>query len=701
MKSKKISLILTSAILIVTLCVSTVINSKFDVSNKTDKSEKTTFTEKEISNNKLLSNSATEYAHSITVNNDGTFNFLYDGETYKNEYERLLAQDGFMYGVNWDWFGTWQQQITNLGTDNIINKPSYFRAEYVKRALYNLKALGFNTLANWIGPGGAYTYDESGLVTGLDETFVKNLTALLEACRETEMDFVPGLLTHNYGGRDLSSTVDDLEQAELYHKYFRYYYDETARKAYIDNGINKILDILKEYQDVIPVVALTIENGSRTNDVNNGMLYNVVAPTWEDFATLNNAMHDAVKEAMPNMLTSVEDIGGWEGNIAKYNDLKVDIQGFNFYTTADFPDISSMMLTKPAYLGEFDVFHDSEDYKNTTQEYLDNIRVTFYEKAVKQGYLGAFYYPFHYNETSAKATFFKGSSVDRYDELRAWVVSSAYSITDLKHEYRGTTGLDVPALFYNNGSQELYFLGGRNVDHYVLERSDNGASFKVVASNISPVDNMINNGLMYYKDKTLKENVTYIYRVTAVYENDKKTVSKNGNAFELFVPEESFVDSNGNYMGGFEQGGLTGTDTWPNSNGWIKDVSWTNEPGQVKSGDARTGNNSFIVDVANGIGVSGNYDARWRYNITLKGNTQYTLSMWSKNSNAMFGMEVQNGDGAQIVWTYPATGGDGEWVKREITFMTPSDGRIRLRMSNIQKSDALVNLDDISIKESR
>ena len=40
-------------------------------------------------------------------------------------------------------------------------------------------------------------------------------------------------------------------------------------------------------------------------------------------------------------------------------------------------------------------------------------------------------------------------------------------------------------------------------------------------------------------------------------------------------------------------------------------------------------------------------------------------------------------------------------VRREITFMTPSDGRIRLRMSNIEQSDTVINLDDISIKESR
>ena len=658
-----------------------------------------------VTRTELGAGSKTAYAHDVTVNADGTFNFTYNGETYKSEFDRLMAEDGFMYGVNWDWFGTWQQQISNLGDSEITGYKSYFRAEYFKRAVYNLKAMGFNTLANWIGPNGTYTYDETGLVTGLNATFEKNLKDLLEACRETGMDFVPGLLTHSYGAIDNERVINGLTVQERYHKYFRFYYDDEAREAYINNGINKVLDILKDYQDVIPVIALTIENGSRTNDTENGMVYGTLGPTWEDMATLMNATHDAVKAKMPNVLTSVEDIGGWPGNIAKYNDLKVDLEGFNYYTTSNFPDISSMMLTRPTYLGEFDVFHDSDDYKNVTQEYLDNIRKTYYEKAVKGGYMGAFYYPFHYNETSSKSTFFTGSSADRYDQLRGWVVSAAYSITDLKHEYRGTSGMDVPALFYNNGTKDVYFMGGREISNYILERRENGGEWKVVTDKITPADNMINNGLIYYKDETLKEGVTYEYRVTAVSVSGEKATSKVGNAFELFVPEESFVDSNGNYAGGFEQGTLNGVkNQWPNSNGWYKEESWMPELAQFATGDARTGDYYLKVDVANGIGVAGNYSARWAYNLTLKPNTQYTLSFWAKNSNGMFGVTVADKNKGQIKWTYPATVSEDtvdQWIEREATFMTPEDGKIMIRLSNLTKEDMIVNMDDFSIKESR
>lgn len=651
----------------------------------------------------VSSPTALSYAHGVSVDDAGNFVFVQDGVSYKNEWERLQAEDGFMYGVDWDWFGTWQQNRANLGDDNIIHLKNQYKPAKVERALYTLKALGFNCWSNWIGPMGMFTYDESGFVTGLEDTFVENLTLLLESCRKVGIDFVPGLLSNWFGSSDGNRLIDGLTNEERAHKYFRYYYDDQAREAYINNGIKPVCQILSKYQDVIPVIALTIENGSVTNDPSTGMLYNSNgAVTWEDFAALQNAMHDAVKEVMPNMLTSSEDVGGWQDNMYKYNDLKVDILGYNYYSPSSFLDISDQILTRPTYLGEMDAYHDHEDYANVTEAYLSNVRSQFYERAVKGGYCGAFFYPFFYNEMQTKGTFFSGSSTDRYDQLRDFVVNMAYSITDLKNEHRGTSDAkDVPVLFYNNGSRDVYWLGGRNVDHFILERRDNGGAWKVISDAIAVSDGMIDNGLIKYTDETLMTEVEYEYRVTAVFESGEKTVSSIGNRFALFIPEEEFVDSNGNYAGGFEQGALTGSNVWPNSNGWYKEFDWMPELGVFKKGDARTGDYSFFVDVANGVGVPGEYSARWRYNLTLKPDTQYTLSMWSKNSNVMYGVTVISGSGEQLVWTYPAGGEEDVWTQREINFTSPSDGRVSIRLSNLNIDNACVNLDDISIQESR
>lgn len=646
----------------------------------------------------------TEYAHGIKTDSDGNFVFSYGEKTYKNEWERLMAEDGFIYGVNWDWFGSWQQDTANIGNNNITGTKNQYKQAQVERALYNMKALGYNCWANWIGPKGMFTYNDDGLVSGLEPTFETNLTLLLESCRKVGIDFVPGILTHYYGASAKNVLVNGLTNEERFHKYFRFYYEEEARQAYIDNGVSKVCRILAKYQDVIPCIALTIENGSNTNDVNTGMLYhssNAVA--WEDFAKLQNAMYDAVKAEMPNMLTSTEDIGGWPDNEYKYNDLKVDILGYNYYGAEAPIDISGAMLTRPTYLGEMDVFHDGADYAAVSDDYLTRIRSRLWENAVKGGYCGAFYYPFFYNDISEKSTFFSGASTDRYDQFRAFVINAAYTIIDLKNEFHNISdAVDKPSLLYNNGGNTLYWLGGRNVDYFILERSDNGGEWKTVADNISGVDNMISNGLITYTDETLKEGVNYRYRVTAVNQNGKKAISDIGNEFELFIPEESFVDGNGNYAGGFEQGGLTGSNTWPNSNGWYKDEDWVPEIGQFIKGDARTGEYSFVVDLKNGIGTLQNiYAARINYNLTLKPNTQYRISFWAKNTNIMYGVTVFDGDWNQLLWTYPYSGeGDG-WGEVEAAFTTGEDGKIRLRLSNLKQEDAYLKIDDFSIKEVR
>ena len=67
------------------------------------------------------------------------------------------------------------------------------------------------------------------------------------------------------------------------------------------------------------------------------------------------------------------------------------------------------------------------------------------------------------------------------------------------------------------------------------------------------------------------------------------------------------------------------------------------------------------------------------------------------------GITAQDNAGNQLKWTYPAGDSEmtGEWIQREVTFTSPEDGKVKIRLSNIVKEDMVVNLDDISIKEAR
>ena len=67
----------------------------------------------------------------------------------------------------------------------------------------------------------------------------------------------------------------------------------------------------------------------------------------------------------------------------------------------------------------------------------------------------------------------------------------------------------------------------------------------------------------------------------------------------------------------------------------------------------------------------------------------------------MYGVTVYDGDGNQLLWTYPYSGEDNGWGEVEATFTTGEDGKIRLRLSNIKVENAYVKIDDFSIKEVR
>lgn len=206
--------------------------------------------------------SAVTYAHGTTVDSNGNFIFTYDGKTYDSEYERLMAEDGYIFGIDDNWYGTYTQKQTVLGDNEIITAaPAYLQGQ-VERRLYNMKALGYNSVNVWIHKDlGGFTFDDDGKITGLNENFTTNLRLLLESCRKTNMNLVPSLLNPGTA-TNFNEGANGLTPEQIWFKYFRFYYDEEMRSAYIA-ALSETLAILAEYQDVITMVNLAVENGTQ------------------------------------------------------------------------------------------------------------------------------------------------------------------------------------------------------------------------------------------------------------------------------------------------------------------------------------------------------------------------------------------------------------------------------------------------------
>lgn len=682
----------------------------------------------------------TGYAHGTKVDKNGNFIFTYNGKTYDSEYDRLMAEDGYIYGIDDNWYGDYVQNQTVLGTNEILDaSPAYLQGQ-VERRLYNMKALGYNTVNVWIHKDlGGFTFDDNGVVTGLNEIFTTNLRLLLDSCRKMNMNLAPSILNPGTASNYNQGTAD-LTPEEIWYKYFRFYYDETARSGYI-NALKQTFAILAEYQDVITLVNLAVENGTSViNDpsYDNQMNANRFGVTWEDYASLLNEMHDASKSVLPNVPTSVEDVA-WTCNSSKYNDLKVDFIGYNFYgkKASSLLEIENRFQTRPAYIGEFNIDDNAATIlkydEGARGNYLTNLMDYYYHN----GFMGSFYF-FYYASGDTGYSFFRSSrSSDKYEDFCAFVPMLTYKIRDLKNEYHGTEGqLDQPALLYNHDSATNYWIVARNCPNYILERTeDGGRTWKVIADDIDTTTYQLDNGLMAYEDTTREAGKTYNYRVTGVTNDGRKTVSEVGNDTSVFVPVNVMVNANGEADGGFEQGTLL-EGSWENmsevgnSNGWYERLTNDKSVGQIvyDPENAHSGDHYFYVNLEEGVGDYGTWEqpetlSCWTYNLELQPNTSYTLTFWYKLiAYGGFSLTARNPETAiyNLVWTQPGyqlsdveraavleAGKDGEWLQGSMTFTTPASGRVIICLQNNRAYDAnnLQNtafmLDDIEIYEQR
>lgn len=697
-------------------------------------------------------NDTVQYAHGTTVDSNGNFVFTYNGEKYDCEFDRLMAEDGYVFGIDDNWYGTYSQKQTVLGDNEIITAaPAYLQGQ-VERRLYNMKALGYNSVNVWIHKDlGGFTFDDDGKITGLNENFTTNLRLLLESCRKTNMNLVPSLLNPGTA-TNFNEGANGLTPEQIWFKYFRFYYDEEMRKAYID-VLSQTLEILSEYQDVITMVNLAVENGTQMiNDPSyeNQNYANRFGIVWEDYASLLNDMHAASKAAMPNVPTTVEDVA-WACNSFKYNDLDVDIIGYNFYgkKPTDEMIMEDRFMTRPAYIGEFNVHFDAAEIRRSDEAtrglYLTDLLDYYYHN----GYLGSFYF-FYYASGDVGYSFFRTqNSSDKYEDMCTFVPMLSYKIRDLKNEHRGIEDvMDKPALLYNHDSAVNYWVAARGAEYYILERTeDGGKTWATIADNIDVNTYMLDNGLLSYEDTTRKENTVYNYRVTGVDGDGRKSVSDMGNDNSVFIPINLFVNAQGNYDGGFEQDGLLegNGDTMAdviNSSGWYERTTYGKNVGVILNDPemARTGDKCFYLNLFEGAGDYGIWSdagtlSCWTYNLELQPNTSYTLTYWYKLiAHGGFSFTVRDPEDpfVNLVWTQPGQQltaeerdallenydglegeelknavKNGQWLQGSMTFTTSASGRVIVCLQNNRGYDAknpqnsAFYLDDIEIFEMR
>lgn len=649
------------------------------------------------------------YAHGVTVDENGDFVFTYNGKKYKNEYERLIAEDGFIYGVDWNWFSGYNGGMISVGDNDISGYKSQLkgRAKYIRRSLINMKAIGLTAVNVWITmTDGGIVHDEDGYCVGLNDSFKENLIILLDVCREVGMDIVPAILAHG-DNTPFQLGKDGMTCRQLSLYYQKYYYDKEARETYLNNVVDPICKMLSDYQDIIPIMGVTIENTTyKINDPDLGMIYGESGgTTWSILAELVNGIHDVCKKYMPDIPTSVEDVGWPDNAFRDNNGLKVDLVGMNYYSASGVtPDLKERFINKPSYIGEYNVGETVEIMKQYSTEKLNSIRVNLLESAVKKGFMGAFYFNWMTDEGGI-FDFFTGNTADNYSEMQAFVVPMSYKIKDFKKAHKGITSLtDEPALLYNNQSSVHYWIGGRGVQSYTLEVSVNGGKWQTFAKDLDPYDCQQPNGLLSYTGPDMEKGKTYRYRIISYFEDGSKTVSEPGNETSLFESKEMFLDAKGNYAGGFEQGGLTGNGSEKNSNGWYELSHWESPFAEFVKDKSIAYEGEYCLHYApsKGIGSMGQYASNMAFNLELDGGAMYEISFMSKGTMTTgFGsLTVRDYDNQNLCWSnYTAA---DEWTSTDpVRFTTPSDGKVKVVFMSTGETDMDIYIDNLIIREVR
>ena len=632
--------------------------------------------------------------------------FEYAKKGYRNAYEELMDRDGFLYGIEYDWFDglTW-----SLGDNELLNHRNEFSYDRVYTDLYNMKALGFNAANFWLFSAlQGMTFDhETGYVTGLQQSFRDNLTELLNIARELDMKMVLSIQPH--GNFEYGDTPSGLSAQDVYVRYLQPIYNNPeAQKMYMDNAITPLCeDILKYYQDTVIICDITVENGcGEVDDDNLGMYYGSEnGTTWENFGGFVKEMNRRIKAVMPNMMTSSEDM--WSPySIYKYNDLGLDLHGINIYDNqGQLPDQAEHFSNTPMYISEVNVSENQSEH--FSDEYWLQRQQAFYPNAQAQGYIGCFY--FCWWAGGPAFAMFDGNTRN-YDGMHTIAGYLSYQFNDLKNRYYGTQGQpDKPVLLANRGGQDVYWLPGREMTRFKLERSDDGGkTYHTVAENLTDGEGgeILTNGLYKYHDNTVKAGVAFQYRVTAYNdESGVSTVSLPNNAKELFVAQDLMKD------GSFEA--VNTVDALPYNDNFadaMADSGWVRSGGTigaVSSTAPQDGGKCLEIDTANGKGETG--WVRLNQKLTVTPGATYQATFWYKDIDC-------TGDGALIASEARTVAGEfitgswitksieenaGKWVQTSYTFTAPADGEVIIQLINYSWGTQKGFIDNFSVKELR
>ena len=318
---------------------------------------------------------------------------------FKNSLDYLIHRDGFLYGADYNTHGTLEEASNCLGDNEITGKPASLQISNVQRDFYNMKAIGFSCTQWWLmWDLAGFTFDENGLATGVQDKYIDNLRAILDIAREVGIGLIPTISNHDLlggtnGGDDGRGFVD--LNAQL--KYTRFQWDPVAMEAWMENVITPLVEVFAEFPDVVPAVAVGVENISGwVSDYDIGIYRSGLnGTTWANYSKFYNELNKVVKTYMPDTPTCFETMGDnyntkIRSGLYIQNALDMDMICQNYYHSGGYIEPHAVGFpTRPGWIGEMFAHLDGGN-ANATDEYRAKLLHAMYKHAKINGWLGGF-----------------------------------------------------------------------------------------------------------------------------------------------------------------------------------------------------------------------------------------------------------------------------------------------------------------------
>lgn len=613
----------------------------------------------------------------------------------KKLYEQIIEEDGFLFGMNYPWVKgghTLTQNdlmakynVAHTGDPNVIGLDAY-GDEGVFEGMYNLRALGYRSIAYWGSVyGEGVIYGDHGEVLGVKEDYLANIDRFLNICKRADMTVLWIVHAHS----DAVVAVGE-NGKQLWDIVSQKIVNPEVTEQYIENFVRPVMRVLAKHQDTVAMISAGSEAENEINDINIG----------NHFGT-DRGVYGTTKEKMKNFVTRVLETAEEEvPYIARtevcnafylnmYNDLNLDVVGINRYaSSANMEEIEYYATSHPMIATEWGLG------KYVSEEQMTINTTRMFNDIVEKGYLGSYFWCYT-PDTLGGPFGALAADAGSQSDFRDYIYTMTYAMMDLRKEHQGIESvIDAPSMFYNRGSGLVEWMASRQASTIDIQRSlDGGKTWVTLVENASIEEYQV--GFKgSYTDTTLPETGTVTYRVIA-RDGEDMAVSAPSNVMPIMAPAPELIIN-----GSFENGLEGWTQPWSTNIGVSNNFATDGEYSLYLTGGAYHG----VVQEHISVTPGKRYQLRVVYRkdpTDPEPNSGYIWVRYGESGGTRYSPE-------EVSAGYFNTTEQG-WQYIECTFVVPQDLRIPEICVDLRLADpdqwngrqGKYYIDEVSLKEVR